>query len=54
MHDVIKVEKTKYDELIMIMEDYKVLKEDIEKLYNTLISLESIRKHVLDEEIEEI
>lgn len=56
MHDVVKVEKSTLDELLLIKEDYKVLKEQIENLYNTLTSLELIREHELsnDEEIEEI
>lgn len=55
MHDVVKVERKTLQELILIKEDYKVLKEEIEKLYNTLTSLELIREHELStEEIEEI
>lgn len=55
MHDVIKVERKTLEELVLIKEDYKVLKEQIENIYNTLVSLETIREHELsNEEIEEI
>lgn len=54
MHDVIKVERKTLEELVLIKDDYKVLKDEIEKLYNTLISLETIREHELSDEIEEI
>ena len=56
MHNPVKVEKSTLDELLLIKDDYKVLKEQIENLYNTLTSLELIREHELakDEEIEEI
>lgn len=55
MHDVVKVERKTLEELVLIKDDYKVLKEEIEKLYNTLTSLELIREHELStEEIEEI
>ena len=55
MHDVIKVERKTLEELVLIRDDYKILKEEIEKLYNTLTSLELIREHELEsEEIEEI
>ena len=54
MHDAIKVERKTLEELVLIKDDYKVLKEEIEKLYNTLTSLELIREHELSDEIEEI
>ena len=56
MHDPVKVERKMLEELMYIKEDYKVLKEEIEKLYNTLTSLELIREHELsnEDEIEEI
>ena len=55
MHDVIKVERKTLEELVLIKDDYKVLKEEIEKLYNTLTSLELLREHELsNDEIEEI
>ena len=55
MHDVIKVERKTLEELLLIKDDYKVLKEEIEKLYNTLTSLELLREHELsNDDIEEI
>lgn len=55
MHDVIKVERKTLEELLLIKDDYKVLKEEIEKLYNTLTSLELLREHELsNDDIEEL
>lgn len=55
MHDVIKVERKTLEELLLIKDDYKVLKEEIEKLYNTLTSLELLREHDLStDDIEEL
>ena len=55
MQDVIKVERKTLEELVLIKDDYKVLKEEIEKLYNTLTSLELLREHELsNEDMEEI
>ena len=55
MHDVVKIERKTLEELILIKDDYKVLKKEIEKLYNTLTSLELIREHELStDDIEEL
>lgn len=54
MHDIVKVERKTLEELILIKDDYKALKEEIEKLYNTLTSLELIREHDLSNEDVEV
>lgn len=54
MHDVIKVERKTLEELVLIKDDYKVLKEEIEKLYNTLTSLELLRERELSNEDVEV
>lgn len=52
MHDVVKVERKTLEELVYIKDDYKILKEQIENLYNTLRSLEIAREHDLEDEDE--
>lgn len=58
MHDVIKVERETYEKMKLenelLKEELTNLKNDITRVYNTMISLEQINKHELSEEIEEI
>lgn len=60
MHDSIKVERETYEKMKLenelLKEELQNLKNDITRLYNTMISLEQINKHELSqyEEIEEI
>lgn len=59
MHEVIKVERETYEKMKLenelLKEELQNLKNDITRVYNTMISLEEINKHELScEEIEEI
>ena len=60
MHDIIKVERETYENMKLenelLKEELQNLKNDITRVYNTMISLEQINKHELlsHEEIEEI
>lgn len=59
MHDAIKVERETYEKLKLenelLKEELQNLKNDITRVYNTMISLEQINKHELStDEIEEL
>lgn len=60
MQDAIKVERETYEKMKLenelLKEELQNLKNDITRVYNTMISLEQINKHELSqhEEIEEI
>lgn len=58
MHDVVKVEKETYERLKkeneLLKEELQNLKNDITRVYNTMISLQEINKYELSLEIEEI
>jgi hypothetical protein len=60
MHEVIKVERETYEKVKLenelLKEELQNLKNDITRVYNTMISLQEINKHELSqyEEIEEI
>ena len=61
MHDAIKVERETYEKIKLenelLKEELQNLKNDITRVYNTMISLQEINKHELHElsdEIEEI
>ena len=58
MHEVIKVERETYEKMKLenelLKEELQNLKNDITRVYNTMISLEEINKHELSDEIEEI
>ena len=58
MHDAIKVERETYEKIKLenelLKEELQNLKNDITRVYNTMISLEEINKHELSDEIEEI
>ena len=61
MHDIIKVERETYEKIKLenelLKEELQNLKNDITRVYNTMISLQEINKHELHElsdEIEEI
>jgi len=59
MHEVIKVERETYEKMKLenelLKEELQNLKNDITRVYNTMISLQEINKHELScEEIEEI
>lgn len=59
MHDVIKVERETYEKMKLenelLKEELTNLKNDITRVYNTMISLEQINKHELSNDaIEEI
>ena len=58
MHEVIKVERETYEKVKLenelLKEELQNLKNDITRVYNTMISLEQINKHELSDEIEEI
>jgi hypothetical protein len=58
VHDAIKVERETYEKIKLenelLKEELQNLKNDITRVYNTMISLEQINKHELSDEIEEI
>lgn len=58
MHDVVKLERQTYEKMKkeneLLKEELTNLKNDITRVYNTMISLETINKHELSDEIEEI
>lgn len=58
MHDVIKVDRETYEKLKLenelLKEELENLKNDITRVYNTMINLQEINKHELSDEIEEI
>lgn len=58
MHDAVKVERETYEKMKLenklLKEELQNLKNDITRVYNTMISLEQINKHELSDEIEEL